>query len=351
VRVLVTTDTVGGVWTHALDLARGLAGARVDVVLATMGARLRADQRADADSVGLAALHESDFALEWMPAQWEAVDAAGEWLLDIAHGEWVDVVHSNSFTHGALDWMRPVVVAGHSCVVSWWRAVHGEDPPPEWDEYRHRISAGLRAADAAVAPTRAMLHELQRAYGVTGMVIHNGSSVPEATRDKEPFILAAGRMWDRAKGLDLLDRAAASIPWPVLAAGAGGSATAVRTLGQLPRRELTALRERASVFVAPARYEPFGLGILEAARAGCPLVLADIPSLRELWTDAAIFVDPADTRALHEQLAALIADADARTRLGHAARLRARRYTVERMARAYSALYQRVSGARKELTA
>jgi glycogen synthase len=348
VRVLVTTDTVGGVWTHALDLAGGLRRAGVDVVLATMGARLRPDQRADADAAGLVALHESDFALEWMQAQWEAVDAAGEWLLDIAHAESVDLVHSNSFAHGALDWMRPVVVAGHSCVVSWWRAVHGEDPPPEWDEYRRRVSAGLVAADAVVAPTQAMLRELERAYGVTGIVIHNGSSVPETSADKEPFILAAGRMWDRAKGLDLLDAAAPGLPWPVLAAGAGGCATAVRTLGQLARPELTALRERASVFVAPARYEPFGLGILEAAHAGCALVLADIPSLRELWADAAVFVDPADTRAFHEQLSLLIADPDARTRLGRAARLRARRYSVEHMVRAYSALYERVSGVRKE---
>jgi glycogen synthase len=349
VRVLVTTDTVGGVWTHALDLAAGLRRAGVDVVLATMGARLRPDQRADAELAGLAALHESDFALEWMQAQWEAVDAAGEWLLDIAHAESVDVVHSNSFAHGALDWMRPVVVGGHSCVVSWWRAVHGEDPPPAWDEYRRRVSAGLLAADAVVAPTRAMARELEHAYGVAGTVIHNGSSVPETTSEKEPFILAAGRLWDRAKGLDLLDRAAPGLPWPVLAAGAGGSATAVRTLGQLSRRELTRLRERASVFVAPARYEPFGLGILEAARAGCALVLADIASLRELWTDAAVFVDPADTCGLQEQLTVLIADRDERLRLGCAARMRARRYSVERMAHAYAALYERVSRVREEL--
>jgi glycogen synthase len=391
----MTTDCVGGVWTYSLDLARELGRSGAEVVLATMGAPLTADQRAAAETAGLASLHESEFALEWMDAPWDEVDAAGDWLLELAAAESVDVVHSNSFSHGALDWRRPVVVVGHSCVVSWWRAVHGHDPPPEWDEYRRRVTAGLRGADALVAPTRAMLAELESAYGASGMVIHNGSSAPEIDAPKEPFILAAGRLWDPAKGLDLLDAAGAGLDWPILAAGeserpaprespvgksasaapssesaapasesavpapgsaapastsaapastsaARASATDIRALGRLAPRELARLRERASIFVAPARYEPFGLGILEAARAGCALVLADIPSLRELWSGAAAFADPRDARALNDAVAALIADSDERRRLARAARMHARRYSAERMARGYARLYERL---------
>jgi len=351
VRVLVTTDSVGGVWTHVLDLARGLRRCGVDVVLATMGAPLSTEQRADARCAGLAALYESRLALEWMNEPWADVDTAGDWLLEIANSESVDVVHSNSFAHGTLDWGRPVVVAGHSCVVSWWRAVHGQDPPRAWDEYRRRVGAGLRTADAVVAPSAAMLHELERAWGVSGVVIHNGSSAPEVARDKEPFVLAAGRLWDPAKGLDLLDRAARKLGWPVLAAGDGATASSVRTLGRLSRPELAGLRERAGIFVAPARYEPFGLGILEAARASCALVLTDIPSLRELWSGAAVFVRPDDPTMLHDRLAELIADHDTRVRLGRAARMRDRRYRVARMARAYCALYARIAGIRAEVAA
>jgi glycogen(starch) synthase len=336
----MTTDCVGGVWTYSLDLARGLARSGTEVVLATMGASLTADQRATAEAAGLAALHESEFALEWMDDPWDDVDAAGEWLMDLAGSEAVDVVHSSSFGHGALDWGRPVVVVGHSCVVSWWRAVHSDDPPPEWDEYRRRVIAGLRAADALVAPTRATLAELESAYGEPGIAIHNGTSVAETHPPKEPFILAAGRLWDQAKGLDLLEAAAADLEWPVLAAGPGEfAAEHIRALGRLTPRELTRLRERASIFVAPARYEPFGLAILEAARAGCALVLADIPSLRELWNRAAVFADAHHT---HNALAGLIADPDERNRCGRAARIRARRYSVERMTRAYSTLYERL---------
>ena len=373
-RVLLTTDCVGGVWTHSLDLARGLRAAGVGVVLATMGAALSDDQRADAESAGAAALHEGEFALEWMDDPWGSVDAAGEWLLEIAAAESVDIVHSNSYSHGALAWRRPVVVAGHSCVVSWWRAVEGGYPPPSWDEYRRRVAAGLRAADAVVAPTRAMLRELEAAHRIAGgIAIHNGSSVPETCRAKEPFVLAAGRLWDRAKGLELLERAATGLRWPVLAAGEGATEAAgegascasatgasplpsaseqnLRALGHLSARELARLRERASIFAAPARYEPFGLAILEAARAGCALVLSDIASLRELWSEAAAFVPSGDAGALHAQLAALIMDPAERARLARAARLRAQRYSVERMTRGYVRLYERVATPRKEAVA
>ena len=49
-----------------------------------------------------------------------------------------------------------------------------------------------------------------------------------------------------------------------------------RPLGVLAPAELRRKLERAAIFAAPALYEPFGLGILEAAAAGCALVLGDI---------------------------------------------------------------------------
>ncbi len=91
-----------------------------------------------------------------------------------------------------------------------------------------------------------------------------------------------------------------------------------------------------------ARYEPFGLSVLEAALAGCALVLGDVPSLRELWDDAAVFVAPDDADALRGALAALIADARGRTRLAERAHERAGSYDTERMAAAYLALYSRL---------
>jgi glycosyltransferase involved in cell wall biosynthesis len=97
---------------------------------------------------------------------------------------------------------------------------------------------------------------------------------------------------------------------------------------------------RAAIFVAPARYDPFGLAILEAAAAGCALVLGDIPSLRENWDGAAVFVDPEDRSALTSAVNVLIANPRERSRVAAAVQRRAREFTLPRMARAYAALYR-----------
>ena len=46
-KILMTADTVGGVWTYALELAGALAPHGVEVALATMGRRLSSAQEAD----------------------------------------------------------------------------------------------------------------------------------------------------------------------------------------------------------------------------------------------------------------------------------------------------------------
>jgi glycosyltransferase involved in cell wall biosynthesis len=113
-------------------------------------------------------------------------------------------------------------------------------------------------------------------------------------------------------------------------------------IGDLSHSALRARMQRAAIFVSPARYEPFGLSVLEAASAGCALVLSDISTFRELWSGAALLVDPTDDRALHRVLAGLCSDDRERARLQFAARERAQNYSLARTADAYRALYQRL---------
>jgi glycogen synthase len=96
---------------------------------------------------------------------------------------------------------------------------------------------------------------------------------------------------------------------------------------------------RATVFAEPARYEPFGLAALEAALCGCALVLGDIPSLREVWGEAATFVSPDDPDELAVAVNAALDDPGRRAA---AARERARRYRPEMMADAYLDAYRAV---------
>lgn len=349
----MTADAVGGVWTYALELAGALEPHGVEVVLATMGPPMSPAQRGELARSAVVAAHESSYALEWMADPWPDVDDAAAWLLGLEDDVAPDLVHLNGYVHASLPSRAPTVVVAHSDVASWWGAVHGDAPPAVWDEYRRRVAVGLHAATALVAPTAAALDATRRAYDVGG-----GSVVPNCRRAdvvapgcKEPLVLGAGRLWDEAKNVAALDRVASRLDVPVLIAGpvrhpAGGvdwQPRGATLLGPLPFAELGEWLGRAPVFALPARYEPFGLGALEAGLAGCALVLGDIPSLREVWDDAALFVDPDDDDALAATLRALLADEQALAEMGERACARAKTYTPERTAAGYLEVYRRAA--------
>lgn len=367
--VLMTADAMGGVWTYAIELASELTARGATVALATMGDRPSEAQVRRARAIPGLTLFESDFKLEWMPDPWEDVARAGEWLLDLERRLRPDVVHVNGYCHGALPFRAPALVVGHSCVLSWWEAVKGEPAPPRYDRYREEVARGLRAAARVVAPTWAMLSALERHYGPqpAGRVIPNGRSFSRADSRahshleparKEPFVFCATRVWDEAKNAATLAKAADGLPWPVFIAGeatAPGSLREARLdsvtlLGNLGHSEVQGWMARASIFALPALYEPFGLAALEAACAGAALVLGDIPSLREIWGDAAILVPPNDAAALRRALGELTEHEPARNRLAERARARAMTMSSDRMANQYNRIYAELAGAQKLAT-
>jgi glycosyltransferase involved in cell wall biosynthesis len=352
-RVLMTVDAVGGVWRYALELSRGLASGGTDVVLAVMGPPAAPEQLAEAAAINGVQVVQGSFDLEWMPGADQGVLRAGAWLMELEATYAPDLVHLNGYAHAALPWRAPAVVVAHSCVLSWWRAVHGEQAPAEWDGYRRRTAAGLSAADLVVAPTRAFLRTIESEYGpgLSTRVIWNGRSASNLEAiDKQSIVLAAGRIWDAAKNLKMLASVAKDLRWPVCIAGPGapergaGAALArnVRWLGPLAPAAIGLWYAQAAIFVAPARYEPFGLAALEAALAGCALVLGDIPTLRELWTGAALFVPPDDREQLAHVLGLLIADHELRATFGQLARKRAATFSAARMTAAYRNAYAEV---------
>jgi glycosyltransferase involved in cell wall biosynthesis len=117
-------------------------------------------------------------------------------------------------------------------------------------------------------------------------------------------------------------------------------------VGSLSELELARWLAAKPVFASAARYEPFGLAVLEAAQAGCALVLADIPTLRELWDGAAVFVDPLDHQGFAREIGEIVGDSFAREQLGRAAQERAERYSVSAMARRMAGLYRDLASAR-----
>lgn len=355
--VLMTTDAVGGAFNHTLELARALTASDVAVSIVILGPAATLSQREQLRQLDLASLHELELRLEWMENPWEDLERAEQRLLELERDLRPDVIHAGSYFCGRTGFAAPVVVVAHSCVYSWWHAVHDCEPPPEWHPYRRLVISGLAGADAVVAPTRAMLAELRRHYTglpARSMVIANAVALDHRSARKESFVLAAGRMWDPAKNLEALRAVADALPRPVLIAGelaeplavdgldASGARNA-RLLGQLSAGELARLRRRAPVFAAPARYEPFGLSILEAAGSRCALVLGDIASLRETWDEHAVFVAPEDHEALRFELESLLIRPERASQMGREARLRAEQLSPASMVRAYGALYRELA--------
>ncbi|WP_146604591.1 glycosyltransferase family 4 protein [Rhodoplanes roseus] len=355
-RVLMTADAVGGVWTYATTLARALAERGHEIVLVTLGPAPTPAQRAALTGVAGVRLLVTDLALEWMDPEGRDLSRARDMLAGVADDIAPDIVHLGGYREATIPFAAPVLVVAHSCVRSWWRACRGAEPDePRWTTYMDNVAAGLATATAWAAPTLAFRDTIAALYAPpsVGIVVPNGIDTQalapaRAPVPRRPVVLAAGRLWDEAKGLDTLLAAAPKIPWPVRLAGeaaapdgrpAVSTSDTVTTLGPLDRPALLDEMRRSEVVVAPALYEPFGLGIAEAAASGAALVLSDLPSLRELWDGAALFVEPRDAAALATAVRGLCEDPARRTALQRAARDRAGRYTVAAMATRVEGLY------------
>ncbi|TCH98137.1 glycosyltransferase [Roseococcus sp. SYP-B2431] len=347
--VLLTTDAVGGVWTHALDLARGLVAREVQVTLAVMGPRPSAAQAEAARAAG-SRLLVTDLPLDWAGADEEALRAAGRSLASLAANSGAALVHLNSPALAAGgDFAMPLVIGCHSCVATWWDTMRGTPLPEEFARQRALVAAGYAAADALVAPSRAFARMTAEQYDLRRMprVVHNARPSRPMVHGARDGILAAGRLWDEAKNIALLDRIAPRLDAPILVAGPlaaphGGTARFPKLwhLGALDSDAMAKCLAAHAIFVSPARYEPFGLAVLEAAQAGCALVLSDIASFREIWGDAAIYVAPDDEEGFLQALRTLSADPELRAQRGAAARKRAGLYTEEAMVEGMLGLYR-----------
>ncbi len=248
-----------------------------------------------------------------------------------------DVVHlSSPALAGAACFPMPVVGVAHSCLATWWMVMRKGSPPPDFAWRIEAVARGYAACDALIAPSAAFAEATFQIYGVSAIPVHNGRSrVVAESPVRDISIATAGRLWDEGKGAATLDAAAAMLEVPVLALGPligpqGQQVTFNRlhSLGAKPAADVAETLARTRIFVSAARYEPFGLAVLEAAQAGCALVLSDIATFRELWDGAAIFVAPGDAAGLAEALTRLLHGRGEVERLSAMARLRAERYCL-----------------------
>jgi glycosyltransferase involved in cell wall biosynthesis len=371
--ILMTADAVGGVWQYACDLAAALAAEGVAVTLAVLGpgplpvapdlirgpAAFPTQEEAGPRIKPGVTVVETGLPLDWLADSAEDIHRAAAAIRDLAVAVGADLVHLNSPSLACVRYPMPVLAVAHGCAGTWWDAVETGPLPEQFHALVALIGEGLRAADAVAAPSTAYARAVATRYGVQPVVIPNGRTLPGPTGTTlAPYAFTAGRLWDRAKDMALLDRAAARLDVPVLAAGPMEGPQGERILfhhlcplGTLPAAAMREALAARPIFVSPARFEPFGLAVLEAAAAGCPLVLSDIATFRELWEGAACFVAPGDETALADAIAELVFDPDRRRALGDAAAERARRYTVATMTAGTLDLYRSLATLPHEVAA
>jgi glycogen synthase len=359
VRILLTTDLIGGVWRYTVTLVQVLASRGHRCAVAVIG-EPTAEHAAELPE-GVEFMSR-DLRLEWMPESLQDLETGTRWVSQLARSWDADLVHLNHFAYALGDFAVPVLVVAHNDLRSWFADVRGIEAPPGWDQYTEMVRAGLHAADAVVAPTAYQSGRLAQHYGRTAArVIHNGIHLPPPARDelpasRRPLVLVAGRAWDEAKGITLLDEAVEmlgsegpSVHLVGPTKGPGGEEIRIRNLvphGEVPGEAMARFYGSAGVYVSPSLYEPFGLTPLEAAAHGCALLLSGIGSFRELWYGAATFFEPGSARNLAVRLLNMLEDAHALDVQASEGLSRARAaYSAERMGDRYEALYRELTGA------
>ena len=359
--VLVTADTVGGVWTYTRELVTGLVRRGVRVTLVSLGEIPTPQQIQWMDGLRGVDFRPTAFRLEWMQEAEEDLAASTEYLTAVIAETKPDLLHLNQFCYGSLAVDLPRIVVAHSDVTSWWVAVHGEEPrDTAWYRwYRETLTKGVALASMVVAPSKWMLAQVEQFYGLPkqNAVVYNGRNPglfnPHGT--KEDLVACVGRIWDGAKQVGLLAQFDHDVPIFIAGPEKHADESLRRSFPGLPERksvhfqgvlsegQMAQLLSRASIYAATSRYEPFGLAPLEAALSRCAIIANDIPSLREVWGSAALYFRANDALELAGAIEKLNRDRELRLTYANLAYNRARqRYTAERMVDDYISLYESV---------
>jgi len=356
--ILVTADTVGGVWSYTRELVTGLASRGVRITLVSFGGIPSRGQRAWLEGLPGVTYYPTGYGLEWMQDAGEDIYDSTCYLRTLIEQRRPDLLHLSQYCYGSLDIALPKIVVAHSDVMSWSQSVRGVKPHDPWAQrYWKVVNDGLAGASTVVAPSRWMLDCIESCYGIQqrSCVIYNGRTPAlfNPSASKKNYAASAGRLWDEGKQSRLLTQLS-DLPLPILLAGAAaagdslyegsegrtGSAPRIQFKGQLSEGEMQELLSHAAIYIATSKYEPFGLALLEAALSRCAILANDIPSFREIWGDEILYFRSDDAQALGEELRLLHDDRELRTTYAERAYEHARRnYTADRMVGEYLQLY------------
>lgn len=324
-------DVPGGVQAHVLGLAEQLARRGCLVSVLAPGQPREEVAGVRVVSAGRAVPVPFNGSVARITPGPVAARAARRWLAGGVAGGPFDLVHVHEPTVPSVSMVVaraaqvPVVATFHAALAAPWVL----------DAGRCVVGPVLRRVDVALAVSRTAAETIAPHLRQRPVVVPNGIQLPgDSTRAGRrvraaapPRVVALGRMGEPRKGLDVLlaaarrigARAEVVIAGPVAGIDVARARDAgVTVLGPVPEADKEALVGGATVFVAPhTSGESFGIVLLEALRAGAPVVASDIPAFREVLADggAGILVPPGDPDALAGAITGLLEDAEARAGL------------------------------------
>lgn len=103
--------------------------------------------------------------------------------------------------------------------------------------------------------------------------------------------------------------------------------------GYIPDEKLQTMYQNALLSVYPSLYEGFGLPPLESMTYGCPVINSDIPALREVSQDAALYVDPYNVEDITQKIEQLLVDEPLRKELQEKGLLQIKKYSWDKSAK------------------
>jgi glycogen(starch) synthase len=369
--VLITTDTLSGVWSYTRELVTGLVAEGIRVTLVSFGEIPVPSQTKWMENLKGLEYRPTAFGLDWMQEAEQDYKDSCTYLAALVKERNPDLLHFNHPCYGSLNVKTHRVVVAHGDLINWWKAVHGREPKEtQWlRRYCQRISEGLVEADAIVAPSVWMMDSLRDTYIVSRSISSLSKRSAVAYHGRNPVMfnpygkkdgsaLALGRAFDPASQLGLLTQHNHSVPISIVASAAStpmphlpirtdvkfaDEKTAISMKGQQTEDQMRALYSRSSIYVATARYDPFGTAGIEAALSRCAILANDTPLFREMWGESAVFFRTNSASSLASEIRRLSEDRELRRSYANRAFHRAHEcFTSKRMVDQYVALYDGV---------
>ncbi|CAB3389583.1 Glycosyltransferase family 1 protein [Kyrpidia spormannii] len=354
---LITRSEQGGAQTHVLDLIRGFRG-RAEIVLGIGEEGYLAEQARD-----------SGIDVHVLPQLVQPVSPAKDWLAlgeinSLMRKVQPDLVHAHSSKAGLLGrWAAyrigvPVVFTAHGWAfadgVPWRRKIVATVSERRAGRWCERIIT-VSEADRILA----LRHRIADENIL--VTIHNGiADTPrraEPSHTDEPHIVMVAR-FARPKDQSLLIRALEGLngEFSVSFVGDGPTRREMEALAANSsvrhritflgaREDVAELLAKAHVFVLTSNWEGFPISILEAMRAGLPVVASDVGGVCEAVVDGetGYLVPRGDEVTLRDRLKRLITGPDLRARMGQAGRRRyEQHFTLDKMLNRTWQVYEEV---------